>query len=106
MDAQKHTPWRIGNGDGGEPRQTDELVHIFDSRGERVAQWVRADVAPQIVAAPDALAVLRQMVEAYDSGNVEMNSPEIGEPENDIPLHAWHEEWLHYARAAVTKATA
>lgn len=45
--------------------------------------------------------IIRQAVEAYDSGNLQLNSPEIGDPENDIPMHPWHEEWLHYARAAI-----
>jgi hypothetical protein len=46
-------------------------------------------------------AIIRQAIEAYDNGNLQMDSPEIGEPENDIPMHPWHEEWLHYARAAL-----
>lgn len=45
--------------------------------------------------------IIRQAVEAYDSGNLQLSSPEIGEPESDIPMHPWHEEWLHYARAAL-----
>lgn len=48
-----------------------------------------------------ALRVVRQMVEAYDSGNLQMSSPEIGEPENDIPYHPWHAELLHHARLAL-----
>lgn len=44
--------------------------------------------------------VLRQLIDAYDTNNLEMNSPEIG-GENDIPPHPWHEEWLHHARAAL-----
>lgn len=48
-----------------------------------------------------ALRVVRQMVEAFDSGSLRMESPEIGEPENDIPYHPWHEEMLHYARLAL-----
>lgn len=46
-------------------------------------------------------AVIRQAVDAYDSGNLQLSSPELGEPENDIPMHPWHEEWLHYARQAL-----
>lgn len=45
--------------------------------------------------------VILELLKAYDSGNLQMNSPEIGEPENDIPMHQWHEEWLHHARTAV-----
>jgi hypothetical protein len=47
---------------------------------------------------------LRDIINAVDTGNLEMNSPEIG-GHDDIPLHAWHEEWLHHARAALSKAT-
>lgn len=42
--------------------------------------------------------LIRDILEAHDSGNLEMNSPEIGG--GDIPIHPWHEEWLHLARAA------
>jgi hypothetical protein len=45
--------------------------------------------------------IIKELIEAYDSKNLEMRSPEIGEPENGIPYHEWHEEWLHHARAAV-----
>src|SRR5258708_632442 len=48
-----------------------------------------------------AIAVLREMLKAYDAGALRMSSPEIGEPENDIPYHAWHEELLHNARLAL-----
>lgn len=47
---------------------------------------------------PALVAVVRQLVEAVDSGNLRMESPEIGEPENGIPYHPWHEELLHHAR--------
>jgi len=45
--------------------------------------------------------IIKELVAAYDSKNLEMRSPEIGEPENGIPYHEWHEEWLHHARAAL-----
>lgn len=44
---------------------------------------------------------LEEIVKAYDSGNLQMRSPEIGAPENGIPYHEWHEEWLHFARKAL-----
>jgi hypothetical protein len=43
---------------------------------------------------------LRLLVEGCDSGNVEMNSPEIGD-ENGA--WRWHEQWLHHARAALSE---
>ncbi len=46
---------------------------------------------------------LRQIVEAFDTGNLEMNSPRIGV--GDEPPHPWHEEWLHYARATLAETT-
>jgi len=45
-----------------------------------------------------AVAIIKDIVGAYDSHNLEMRSPEIGEPENGIPMHEWHEGWLHNAR--------
>lgn len=44
--------------------------------------------------------IIRDMLHAYRAGSVEMSSPEIG-GEDDIPLHPWHEEWLHNAERAV-----
>lgn len=46
-------------------------------------------------------SIVRQAIEAHDSGNLQLSSPEIGDPDNDIPMHPWHEEWLHHARAAL-----
>jgi hypothetical protein len=57
-----------------------------------------------IAAAPDLFDVLRALIEAFDTGNLEMNSPEIG-GHDDIPLHPWHMQWLHLARAALLKAS-
>lgn len=54
----------------------------------------------------ELVKALEEIVKAYDSGNLEMRSPEIGEPENGIPYHEWHEEWLHHARAALATLTA
>lgn len=44
--------------------------------------------------------IIKEAIDAFDAGNLQMASPEIGEPENDIPMHQWHEQWLHYARGA------
>ncbi len=45
-------------------------------------------------------SLLAEIVKAHGTGNLELNSPEIG-GHDDIPLHPWHEEWLHHARAAL-----
>ena len=50
-----------------------------------------------------AIHALTELFKAYDSGNLQMSSPEIGEPENNIPLHPWHEEWIYNARAALAQ---
>ena len=42
---------------------------------------------------------LEEIIKAYNDGALEMNSPEICG--GDIPLHPWHEEWLHGARKAL-----
>lgn len=44
--------------------------------------------------------VIREFLAAYDEGQVQLSSPEIG-GSDDIPLHPWHEEWIHNAREAV-----
>lgn len=54
--------------------------------------------------AGQAVAVLTEMLKAYDSAALQMSSPEIGEPENDIPYHPWHEELLYNARQVVATA--
>jgi len=53
------------------------------------------------IEADRAATLLRDLVAAVDAGSLEMNSPEIGEPEIGIPYHAWHDEWLHHARALI-----
>jgi hypothetical protein len=53
-----------------------------------------------------AEAVVRQVIEAYDSGNLELNSPELdGDIESGIPPHPWHEQWLYHARQALATYT-
>ncbi len=51
-----------------------------------------------------ATAIVKQIVEVYDGGHLRMESEEIGEPENGIPLHPWHEELLYHARRVVAAA--
>lgn len=46
--------------------------------------------------------VIRQFIAAYDAGNVQISSPEIG-GHDDIAPHPWHEEWLHHAREAIAR---
>jgi hypothetical protein len=107
MNAQ-HAPWRIGNGDGGKPRQTDELVHIFGAEDRRIAQWVRAEVAPIIVAAPDMLAALKALYEALCS------DPPDGGPQKHVAadgvIYRLDGEAMYQAinavRTAIAKAAA
>ena len=48
------------------------------------------------------LEALKQIIEAVDTGNLEMTSPETVMAGTPYP---WHEEWLYRARAAIAKAT-
>jgi hypothetical protein len=57
------TPWKITDRDGTSPRKSDALVWIADVNGNRVAQWVRAEDAPVIAAAPELAAALREIAE-------------------------------------------
>lgn len=55
----------------------------------------------------EILAVLGDLLDAYDTGNVQMASPEIGgDYPDDPPPHPWHEEWLYRARALRDKLAA
>lgn len=113
MSEHTKLPWFVGT-------QNDKLFII--NKPPRPSHDDMADIADVSVIAPlnacndaanaafivtavnnhDALlCVVRQMIEAVDSGNLQMSSPEIGEPENNIPIHQWHEEFLHYAREAL-----
>lgn len=88
-------------------RHQTEIVHDTDD-GLPSADDVRGILAPAQASCDrgaQALRVVCQMVEAFDSGNLQMSSPEIGEPENDIPYHPWHDELLHHARLALEPAT-
>ena len=49
---------------------------------------------------------LQQLIGAIDAKQLEMNSPEIGEPENDIPMHPWHEEWIYNVRGLLERTRA
>ena len=46
--------------------------------------------------------LLLDLLDAHRTGNLEMNSPEIGGPD-DIPMQPWHETWLHLAEQAVNR---
>jgi len=61
---------------------------------------LRAELSDWKAIAAGLARQLQQFLDAYDKGAVEINSPEIG-GEDDIPLHPWHEEWLHHARYAI-----
>lgn len=57
-----------------------------------------------LAAAPELLDLLRHMLGAIDGNSID--SAEIdGDYESGIPPHKWHEQWAHYARAALAKAT-
>lgn len=129
MSGHTATPWEV------ETPMGDETLWIVEA-GKHVHEWrciamVCSDdpindkdrdplepLTPEDAAANAAFIVtacnshaelvkaLEEIVKAYDSGNLEMRSPEIGEPENGIPYHEWHEEWLHHARAALATLTA
>lgn len=65
----------------------------------------KCDAALSTDAGEKVLAVVEQMkklIEAVDSGNLQMNSPEIG-GHDDIPPHPWHEEWMHLTRQALAE---
>lgn len=47
-----------------------------------------------------AVVCLQNFIEAFDSGHIEMNSPEIDYGDREPPA-PWHIEWLTYARAAI-----
>ena len=107
---------RVAQSTGGQitdemiERAIDAHVELFDS-GDAVGAMraaLQAALAPgngAVEAVPNALNVVRQMVEAYDAGQLRMESPEIGDPDSGIPLHPWHEEMLHYARNALGSVT-
>lgn len=78
-----------------------------DESGDIIAGGLTEQRAKLIAAAPDLCAALQIFIDAYDLRAVELNSPEMdGDHQNNIPPHPWHEEWLHQARAALTKASA
>jgi len=44
----------------------------------------------------DLEKLVRDLLDAHQTGNLEMSSPEIG-GHDDIPPHPWHAEWMHRA---------
>lgn len=63
--------------------------------GDRAVEAAEQDVLGTV------LQRLREFLDAYDNGSVELNSEEIGGG-GDIPPHPWHEYWLHYIRAVLS----
>ncbi|KKM22876.1 hypothetical protein LCGC14_1620850 [marine sediment metagenome] len=60
---------------------------------------------PKMIAERDRLKeLLDDLIKAFDSGNLEMNSPEIDPGDPEIPPHPWHEEWLSMVRAVLGEA--
>ena len=112
MDKPGYTkgPWRVvPYGDGNslvictEPDGNWRICFLA-TPGDSSGAWetIKAD-ARLIAAAPELVEALRNLINAIDTGNLEMNSPEIG-GHDDIPLRPWHEEWIYRARAALSKA--
>lgn len=81
----------------GEQRKRAEAADL--SCRSRLAE---ADARAKVLEACEN--VVQQLVKAVDDKQLEMNSPEIGEPEVGIPTHPWHEELLYYARKAIAPA--
>jgi hypothetical protein len=64
--------------------------------------WNQRTTVPAIAAERDRLVgLLSDFVEAFDSGNLQMNSTEIDPGDPEIPPHPWHEEWLSLVRAVL-----
>lgn len=59
------------------------------------------DLLSKVAALSDAVKALEDILRAVDTGNLELNSPEIGGHDH-IPPHPWHEEWLYRARAIIS----
>lgn len=49
----------------------------------------------------ELVALLRELLAAYTSGALRMQSHDVGDPDNGIPLRAWHEEWVQGVREAL-----
>lgn len=49
----------------------------------------------------EARSLLRELLAAYTSGALNMESQDVGDPMNGIPLHPWHEEWIAGVREAL-----
>lgn len=79
----------------------DDLVERLNDPHRRLCLSDRQESAAEIT---KLRGLIKGIVDAYDSGNLEMRSPEVGEPDVGIPMHEWHEEWLHYARGTFPAA--
>ncbi len=116
MTESKHTPWRAHRINGGITinHKGERIAWIADIHGDHRTQDEHAALiaaAPETAAERDRLKSvnaellkrLNELVDAIDGAVLELNSLEIG-GHDDIPLHPWHEEWLHHTRAAIAKA--
>ena len=119
MTDERYFGGAAGGGMGAQPRsETDaqELVRIREmvaelmiakgfatGHGDTIRDLL-AEFAWQLTEARyvnnEMRARLRELLEALDSGNLQMNSPDIDADPPERP-HPWHEEWLHHARKAV-----
>jgi hypothetical protein len=76
-----------------------QLMDVRVPKNER-EWWAQREIS-RLRAENEALrSLLAEIVKAHGTGNLELNSPEIG-GHDDIPPHPWHEEWLHHVRAAL-----
>jgi len=90
--------------------QTSEpTAKLLDMAGNEIIKlsWQVRDTCSRAEKAEAALAEakkhLTDLVNANNSGNLKMNSPEIG-GDYDVPPHPWHEEWLDTVEFYLAKA--
>lgn len=117
-DTQGHTagPWewcyRVNENDENDgsvfwmKREGHAYCVAKAPRYQTEEQWA-ADAA-LIAAAPETAEErdrlkkhLQEILTAYETGALEMNSPEIDVGDPEIPPHPWHKEWMHITRAAL-----
>lgn len=106
----KHTPgpWKVdrtGKFHGQRP------YGISANDGTTITRWgsisrpasLEAEAnARLIAAAPEMLDLIQRMISAIDAGSVDSEEIDLGD---GTQPHRFHEEWAHYARAAISKAT-
>lgn len=80
------------------PRQRGEEGEPFECPSPITCQFPRCDCGPP---PEDAVrASLRDFIQAFDAGAVEVASADIDLGDGQPP-HSWHEEWLWRARRAL-----